>query len=745
VVWCGVVRETAADCNTRTAGYHVFLGRRGRIQERAGAAADLDVHASHGSLEASQRLSRVETTTHHTTIILVSIPIHHHRDMNGSGRSVDNGKLAPWLEVPSRAISVVEHPCIVKNIDKGITSLGGEVKLSKALSSVFKRPSQAESQKADADAPDVKLPQLISVSLRPDDPYAKRLLATPVTTGNVLLKVTVPKRTGRKRRRGTSGPFEADPNAGPRTTPLVDASTVFRSIRDNATKYSVAPVGVIDEAHRFRTLPDMQYAASRDPTMQEIKNNLMPLNYSHLKNYHFNTAAGADLTRNVGISAEFLQMPVQYGYKFQQNPFVKYTGDAREEINVQKRLTYDGYYFIKCDVETVPRGPKPFLAPEYALTPYVQTLIARIREELHHRPIITRHTLYNKIGWKRRERIREAAVYCGYFFESGPWREALIKWGVDPRKDPEYRKYQTISFLSYLKVGTARSRYLFEAHVRELAQKSSEELRTQHTFDGVNVSHTGNLFQFCDISDPLIRKILDTEDIRDTCAPTFQGWYHAGTWAKATVILKHKMNLIIESDKKGKRKKPTNLDDIYQRVASWPENWDDGEIYATYRKEVYDKDLHKEKVLEHDVMYTVRAAARNPKYAFEKMEARDKRHRDRTAEASEETEGDVTMQDADENVEQEGEDDSDVPEDDQQIPEDMTEAIDDATAIMNEGGDDDSEANDDFEEGNAEVEEDAEGETEDEDEDEDEDEEIDDGEVDEDDDGHARPFGGLFK
>lgn len=40
-------------------------------------------------------------------------------------------QLAPWLPIPSRAISVVEHPCIVKNIDKGISSLGGPVKLSK--------------------------------------------------------------------------------------------------------------------------------------------------------------------------------------------------------------------------------------------------------------------------------------------------------------------------------------------------------------------------------------------------------------------------------------------------------------------------------------------------------------------------------------------------------------------------------------------------------------------------------------
>jgi general transcription factor 3C polypeptide 5 (transcription factor C subunit 1) len=43
----------------------------------------------------------------------------------------DEPQQAPWLPIPSRAISAVEHPCIVKNVDKGILSLGGPVKLSK--------------------------------------------------------------------------------------------------------------------------------------------------------------------------------------------------------------------------------------------------------------------------------------------------------------------------------------------------------------------------------------------------------------------------------------------------------------------------------------------------------------------------------------------------------------------------------------------------------------------------------------
>jgi general transcription factor 3C polypeptide 5 (transcription factor C subunit 1) len=101
------------------------------------------------------------------------------------------------------------------------------------------------------------LKKLISVSLRPDDPFAKRLLSTPVRTNNLLLKVTVPKRTGRKRKRGTSGPFlseeEIENNAGNANKTYVHASTIYRSLQDNASTYKVALAGIVDETHRFRS------------------------------------------------------------------------------------------------------------------------------------------------------------------------------------------------------------------------------------------------------------------------------------------------------------------------------------------------------------------------------------------------------------------------------------------------------------------------------------------------------------
>jgi general transcription factor 3C polypeptide 5 (transcription factor C subunit 1) len=319
---------------------------------------------------------------------------------------------------------------------------------------------------------------------------------------------------------------------------------------------------------------------------------------------------------------------------------------------LQKSLAYNSYTIIKPTDEGVPTGPKPGLPPESSLTPYLQTLIAQIRAELDKRPIITRHLLYNKLGWDRRTRLRQAAVYCGYFFESGPWREALVGWGVDPRTDPMYRKYQTVSFMSYLKSGRAKHGKSFDEHVQKLSQMSSKDLERQHIFDGKSVSDTGNLFQFCDLTDPLIAKILATDNIRTTCAPTFQGWYHVGTWAKVTVILKDKMNTLIAGG--------TPDDTIYERIMTWPELWNDKEIAATYKAEIDNRQVHLEKKKEHDVMHSVRWAARNPRYAFEKMEAVDEQSGASVADGEEDA-GDV------------------------EVPEDMTEVPDTAAVILNEG------------------------------------------------------------
>ena len=213
---------------------------------------------------------------------------------------------------------------------------------------------------------DDEVKKLISVSLRPDDPFAKRLLSTPVRTNNLLLKVTVPRRTGRKRKRGTSGPFLAEDETGSNgSQALFDAPTIHRSLQDNVSTYKVAIAGVVDETHRFRSklcqvdhhqsltksldMPDMQYNASHNDTMVALRDHVLSKRcktssviiqtFPHtaldslLKDYSVNTEAGADLAKSVGPSPEFLQMPIAFNYRYNLHFITLKSADPKTDFS----------------------------------------------------------------------------------------------------------------------------------------------------------------------------------------------------------------------------------------------------------------------------------------------------------------------------------------------------------------------------------------------------------------------------
>jgi general transcription factor 3C polypeptide 5 (transcription factor C subunit 1) len=43
----------------------------------------------------------------------------------------DGQRLAPRVEIPRVPLIAIEHPCVVKNLDKGIKSLGGTLDLDR--------------------------------------------------------------------------------------------------------------------------------------------------------------------------------------------------------------------------------------------------------------------------------------------------------------------------------------------------------------------------------------------------------------------------------------------------------------------------------------------------------------------------------------------------------------------------------------------------------------------------------------
>lgn len=88
--------------------------------------------------------------------------------------------------------------------------------------------------------------------LRPGDALSRPVQSTHVPSNNVLLKVTVPKRTGRKRKLGSDAPFEYAPEPEAAGPPRRTAKDLLRSLSDNPTNYQIEPVGSIEHTHLFR-------------------------------------------------------------------------------------------------------------------------------------------------------------------------------------------------------------------------------------------------------------------------------------------------------------------------------------------------------------------------------------------------------------------------------------------------------------------------------------------------------------
>jgi len=278
----------------------------------------------------------------------------------------------------------------------------------------------------------------------------------------------------------------------------------------------------------------------------------------------------------------------------------------------------DAIIQIEAEEPVVPKGPKVYLPPEDALTAYQRQVLAEVRNFLDKkRPVATRHVLYNHMGWTKRDKLREVIPYVGYFFTTGPFRECLVKYGVDPRSDPKYRHYQTLYFITARKSGLIKVGTEVFARIRDLLTFTQKRLVEACKFDGKTKPMSGNIYQMCDITDPTIRKILDTEDIRTDCAPTTQGWYHIGTWARAQIILRDKVAQLLDDKQVDESR--------YERISQWPDLFDPDEMRKTYAHEIHNPAMHAEKKGEHRVMTWIRLTMRNPKYSIDVARAAHKK------------------------------------------------------------------------------------------------------------------------
>lgn len=232
-------------------------------------------------------------------------------------------------------------------------------------------------------------------------------------------------------------------------------------------------------------------------------------------------------------------------------------------------------YLVSYDIQEVPSGPRESCPPIETLEKNLQDTIATIRKLFEQRPVWTRRALRNSlITHDERYCLRHAVPYVGYIFRSGPWRDAIVKFGHDPRTSPEYRKYQTIMFrLLAREAEVARDGAGGRRHTVPRPAEAGPETpgtSTSHLFTGQPpLPLDGKLWMICDITDPLLCSVLFPPGpppgfLRSKCDILVDGWYGNGTLAKAKAIMRAKVQTLMAENR-------ATDDAEFDRIVAFPD------------------------------------------------------------------------------------------------------------------------------------------------------------------------------
>ncbi|KAF4556614.1 Tau95 Triple barrel domain-containing protein [Elsinoe fawcettii] len=469
--------------------------------------------------------------------------------MSGSDGSESAGRT---LTVPHDRIVSIEHPCIIRDIDRAVKVLGGEHHIKKIVH-----------EKA-----------LATTSLRPDDPFAKKLVSHKAEVDHVLLRIVLPRRTGRKRKRGTDEPYEfhddrADQqndssnghashvqitqngsNGYDRGLPL-KADEILKKLSAAEGQYSVEPLGTINTSHRFRSLPDFQHMSQDSPLFRSVANCLLPLKLEEVKKFTPDMSVSANPQYIPGPPrfAPYAQ-PLSYGYG--QNRATVTTVDETgrlksNNISIPSKRHQPAIRF---------EDPAPLTHPSSlpvlnTCHKPLQDAVSALTTLLSTRQVTTRRAAMNLCSSLSDQSFKDASQYAGYAFKSGPWKDCHVLYGVDPRTDPAFKDRQILGFQIEGKGKKAASglykRPEFRATGRDEGAdhegiKGRREEGKDHIFDGRGLG-VNKTFQIMDITAPVIREMFDNAEVMEKC-DEHDGWWGNGIMATARVLMRDMIAVI---------------------------------------------------------------------------------------------------------------------------------------------------------------------------------------------------------
>ncbi|KAJ3269538.1 tau 95 subunit of transcription factor TFIIIC [Borealophlyctis nickersoniae] len=447
---------------------------------------------------------------------------------------------APSRPLPRWNFHVVEYPGYVKDEQKVLQTLGGMPAIEKAFNEDLKG---------------------LELRYRPDDPFSHPINGEIIATTNLLLKVT--RRRKKKKKEQTD---VADEGAG----------------GDEPWKINTEIVGVVSKTCRFRggiragSMADFQYIPDQADPIVKLRKAMMSLDSQVVDDFSLSEDVGNQDNLRSMPPPSFSRIEWPLDYQFRQNfavmkvmvqgkngepPVLKILSRYRQTRSAQ--ITFD------MKAKEVPQAPPDAVVRGAAdMDPDAKE---RLRVLFENRPVWTRLALHNNLPPQDRKRMKALVPVFAYTITSGVFRECWVRYGYDPRADREARFYQIVD-ARFVKQSTPFSRAkrlrgiqdssqllrprpygLPDTYEKSIERASEDEQNNDstHLFDGQTYHGVGVWFQLCDISDPEIRKMIETKKfLRQTFHPR-GGWYTPDHFELIHTTIRNKLRKLAKGDEGG--------------------------------------------------------------------------------------------------------------------------------------------------------------------------------------------------
>ena len=401
-----------------------------------------------------------------------------------------------------KKLIALEYPGQVNNVDNMMDTLGGEEAVSRAFN-VDKKLVGSRLQ----------------IRFRSDDPYCKHTVGDGEDTCGLLIKVF------RKRK------------------------------SDNEYSYRVEILGTVNTIYKFKNLCDYQYLPISNPHESgpiSLYDDLVP---KGLPDSSF-------LDNDVPL---FLPPPFFSRFETIQKYCYRRKPAGEEETGFSKAITHFRSnrivpsIFVKFEDEAVPNGSEELEnIPNFSNKFYDKALYAKVKELFDERPVWTRTGLECQLAAFKSTlpTLRYILPRIGYYCVTGPWLKGWIRFGYDPKKEEEARKYQVLDFrvpthlaqkmrilpkrsyirkdsTSYSRPTASTANNMFSegaiARMEDTGEKLTEIRKDNEFFPDLVPTQRNILYQYCDIHIEEIHHIIHCPVEQGITCTKEEGWFKYGT------------------------------------------------------------------------------------------------------------------------------------------------------------------------------------------------------------------------